>query len=73
MLTHLEAKKNAAEVTRRSPSLLRQFLSQSEPPQEPVPSGEVDEEETASESGVVWQRHGRGGARHVGRAWELGV
>ncbi|GJN86977.1 hypothetical protein PLIIFM63780_010559 [Purpureocillium lilacinum] len=51
MLTHLDAKKKAAEVTRQSPSLLRQFLSQSEPPQEPVPSGEVDEEETASESG----------------------
>ena len=51
MLTHLEAKKKAGEVTRQSPSLLRQFLSQSEPPQEPVPSGEVDEEDTASESG----------------------
>ncbi|PWI64387.1 hypothetical protein PCL_10525 [Purpureocillium lilacinum] len=51
MVTHLEAKKKAAEVTRQSPSILRQFLSQSEPPQEPIPSGEVDQEETASESG----------------------
>lgn len=51
MLMHLEAKKKAAEVTRQSPSLLRQFLSQSEPPQTPMPSGEVDEEETASKSG----------------------
>ncbi|KAJ6439231.1 Histone-fold protein [Purpureocillium lavendulum] len=51
MLTHLEAKKKATDVTRQSPSLLRQFLSQSEPPQEPIASGEVDEEETDSESG----------------------
>ncbi|KAJ6439062.1 serine/threonine-protein phosphatase 2A activator 2 [Purpureocillium lavendulum] len=50
MLTHLGAKKKAAEVTRQSPSLLRQFLSQSEPPQECVQSGGVDKEETDSES-----------------------
>ncbi|GJN76055.1 hypothetical protein PLICBS_010166 [Purpureocillium lilacinum] len=51
MLTHLEEKKEAAEVTRQSPSLLWQVLSQSEPPQEPIVSGDVDEEESASESG----------------------
>ncbi|KJZ70003.1 hypothetical protein HIM_10614 [Hirsutella minnesotensis 3608] len=49
--THLEAKEKAAGVTRQSPSLLRQFLSQTEPPQWCVQRGELDEAETDSESG----------------------
>jgi hypothetical protein len=50
--THLEAKKQAAEVTRQSPSLLRQFLSQSEPPQWCIQLGDASEAaETDSESG----------------------
>ena len=49
--THLEAKKTAAEVARSSPSILRQFLSQTEPPQWCVQPGPGDESETDSESG----------------------
>lgn len=45
MLTHLETKKKAAKVTKQSPSLLRQVLSQRELPHECIPSGEVNEEE----------------------------
>ena len=49
--THLEARKKAAEVTRQSPSLLGQFLSQTEPPQRCIQSRDSDEVQTDSESG----------------------
>ncbi|KAK4071104.1 hypothetical protein Purlil1_13521 [Purpureocillium lilacinum] len=49
--THLEARKKAAAVTRQSPSLLGQFLSQTEPPQLRIQPGELGEVETDSEIG----------------------
>ncbi|KAH6985462.1 hypothetical protein EDB80DRAFT_822164 [Ilyonectria destructans] len=47
--SHLEAKKEAAELTRDSPSLLRLFLSQTEPPERNVELGDTDGLETESE------------------------
>ncbi|KAH7116468.1 hypothetical protein EDB81DRAFT_767485 [Dactylonectria macrodidyma] len=44
--SHLEAKKEAAELTRQSLSLLWQFLSQTEPPEWHVQLDDVDGPET---------------------------
>lgn len=49
--THLEARKKATEVTRQTPSLLGQFLSQTEPPQRWIQPGGSDEVDTDSDSG----------------------
>ncbi|KAJ6437564.1 mitochondrial carrier [Purpureocillium lavendulum] len=49
--SHLEARNKATEVTRQSPSLLGQFLSQTEPPQRCIQPGESDELETDSDGG----------------------
>ncbi|KAL6408560.1 hypothetical protein AUP68_08420 [Ilyonectria robusta] len=47
--SHLEAKKEAAELTRDSLSLLRLFLSQTEPPERHVQLGDADGLETELE------------------------
>ena len=49
--SHLEARNKATEVTRQTPSLLGEFLSQTEPPQRCIQPGESDEVETDSDSG----------------------
>ncbi|KID82452.1 hypothetical protein MAJ_11356, partial [Metarhizium majus ARSEF 297] len=41
--SHLEAKKEAAALTSQSPSLLRQFLAQTEPPERRVSAEEMDD------------------------------
>ncbi|OAQ58076.1 hypothetical protein VFPPC_11390 [Pochonia chlamydosporia 170] len=47
--SHLEAKAEAAELTTQSPSLLRQFLAQTEPPERQIFAEDIDEAETGSQ------------------------
>lgn len=47
--SHLDAKKKAAEFTRQSPSLLRQFRFKTEPPEWCIQAGDLEGSGTASE------------------------